>query len=1068
MRKKLLARLCAVFVIAWLFSGTPASARTIPPPDHPLNHLAHYLSSGKRPPVVLVHGWQGLDFEADCDLATKLANNPDYANKYWLHLDEDLENLGFSLTYAHLKTGGATSGQPNCSPVAEENVPNLIKAIDEALAANPSQRKVILIAHSMGGLVSRAYLESAQYRDDVVELYTLGTPHLGVPINGIVSIVENLALLGGSDETINLATYCETQPIVCQFSDNEATLPGGFTGIETFNATFNTRRKGVHYHLVGGDVGFGDRGWFGTLMDTYINGPDDGIVPRSSALGIISASEKVGPMAGPFDRRESYELHSEVFTDSAGRLDTPQRRYTYFSQDEWQVDCGLLSCGEEYLGQALVSETNLECLEPVLGLRQPDHLCNGGAVIPLAAAANPRPEVDAFAPYTSGSLSVGQSASRTVWLEGGQAVLAARVEPGSTLELSLVAPDGTVIDTAAAGAAPDVLYKDEDDSVLFFLVDAQPGEWQMAWEVTAAPTGSTRYLTVYAYQSSIQASLQFDQPLYLPNESGVLTVNLAGNPTTATVTATIGSGPNPQTVQLARAGDVYTGRFAAPREAGYQPVTYSISGTTQAGLAFEQTSTSVIPVSSENFSLTGSYQDSVQTALNSAATASDLVVNVEIDAAAAGNVGVAADLTGRNGQVIATSSNFGPVDAGRSTLELRFRGDELRRAKRSGSYTVSNVRLVDYTAGGVTVDTEDEVHTTERYDVSSFAASDVELPHVAAAASADVTPHIVDSTHSCQVTASNNSGAKLATGNTFRLDCEINLINGDAYAEWLDYYYISGPTGWPMSNQSEAPVNVGGWNEPVLEAFSTKTGLAYWGVEYGDLADLDLDNSVLPLPGTFWGPWRPDTNNPHQFSITYAVPDAALPACPGSPFIGLPLDGQPVTAVAIGDLVDHSVNQVTYDLGGYICPLPAVALEVTVSTDGVCPGAAAVSIFEEPPEVTFCYELTNASPDVTVVDHSVVNSLIADRSLSLVLGPGESHSFSVETVVDKEQGQCYDNDVRWTATTEAGFGQHQGRDAEGPFIDTRYEAVGNAAATVCLGVEAPPGGTNIYLPLINK
>ncbi|MCX7792076.1 MAG: permease [Chloroflexaceae bacterium] len=39
--------------------------------------------------------------------------------------------------------------------------------------------KVILVGHSMGGLVARSYIQSSAYADDVAWLFTLGTPHRG-------------------------------------------------------------------------------------------------------------------------------------------------------------------------------------------------------------------------------------------------------------------------------------------------------------------------------------------------------------------------------------------------------------------------------------------------------------------------------------------------------------------------------------------------------------------------------------------------------------------------------------------------------------------------------------------------------------------------------------------------------------------------------------------------------------------------------------------------------------------------------------------------------------------------
>ncbi|KKQ83224.1 MAG: PGAP1 family protein, partial [Parcubacteria group bacterium GW2011_GWB1_38_8] len=56
----------------------------------------------------------------------------------------------------------------------------LIPTIDRALA-NSSSTKVNIIAHSMGGLVSRSYIQSEDYinRNDVDQLVMLGTPNYG-------------------------------------------------------------------------------------------------------------------------------------------------------------------------------------------------------------------------------------------------------------------------------------------------------------------------------------------------------------------------------------------------------------------------------------------------------------------------------------------------------------------------------------------------------------------------------------------------------------------------------------------------------------------------------------------------------------------------------------------------------------------------------------------------------------------------------------------------------------------------------------------------------------------------
>jgi pimeloyl-ACP methyl ester carboxylesterase len=56
----------------------------------------------------------------------------------------------------------------------------LIPWIDRACSRS-GHAKVDLVAHSMGGLVSRSYIQSVGYRGDVEQLVTLGTPHRGAP-----------------------------------------------------------------------------------------------------------------------------------------------------------------------------------------------------------------------------------------------------------------------------------------------------------------------------------------------------------------------------------------------------------------------------------------------------------------------------------------------------------------------------------------------------------------------------------------------------------------------------------------------------------------------------------------------------------------------------------------------------------------------------------------------------------------------------------------------------------------------------------------------------------------------
>jgi pimeloyl-ACP methyl ester carboxylesterase len=78
----------------------------------------------------------------------------------------------------------------------------LAELIGRALAEHPGETRITLVAHSMGGLVCRYYLESGKFQGPgisrVVRLITLGTPHRGAPeaLPGIRGLEKKLWLDG--------------------------------------------------------------------------------------------------------------------------------------------------------------------------------------------------------------------------------------------------------------------------------------------------------------------------------------------------------------------------------------------------------------------------------------------------------------------------------------------------------------------------------------------------------------------------------------------------------------------------------------------------------------------------------------------------------------------------------------------------------------------------------------------------------------------------------------------------------------------------------------------------------
>lgn len=129
-----------LILLSGLFTGAAAPPKRIP----------------ERVPVILVHGLGGN-------------------GGAWAGFDTFLEDNGyrrgrtlFVLDYGDMNNGDYTV-------IGRQK---LMKAIDEAIGAS-GQPKVDIIASSMGGLVSRYYMASPDYRGDVRTLVMLGTPNHG-------------------------------------------------------------------------------------------------------------------------------------------------------------------------------------------------------------------------------------------------------------------------------------------------------------------------------------------------------------------------------------------------------------------------------------------------------------------------------------------------------------------------------------------------------------------------------------------------------------------------------------------------------------------------------------------------------------------------------------------------------------------------------------------------------------------------------------------------------------------------------------------------------------------------
>jgi pimeloyl-ACP methyl ester carboxylesterase len=114
-------------------------------------------------------------------VATDCIRTFSITNQYQSLID-DLATCGFSEGDGTLAIGAYDWRKDNA-----ESARKLAEHIDTAVTRHGADVEISLVAHSMGGLVARYYLESGQFKDQpgfgrVRRLLTLGTPHNGAAL----------------------------------------------------------------------------------------------------------------------------------------------------------------------------------------------------------------------------------------------------------------------------------------------------------------------------------------------------------------------------------------------------------------------------------------------------------------------------------------------------------------------------------------------------------------------------------------------------------------------------------------------------------------------------------------------------------------------------------------------------------------------------------------------------------------------------------------------------------------------------------------------------------------------
>lgn len=637
---------------------------SVPPHRDNVNFVLEQPDVGKRA-VVFVHGWVGFDpSNTTCQQA-----DPD---GYFEQVDDLLREAGYYVGYAFLRSS------PCYTPPIEANVWNVNYAIEIA-KARTNQSRVILIAHSMGGLVARAYIEGPSYDNDVSELFTFGSPHQGAP-------VDFLVWLGGGPA---LAAYCISQPVACEFS---------ITGMAAFNQRYPMRVAGVTYHAISGDAPFAPRTALGAAAGALLLGGDDGAVQTSSGKGLT----------GWVDRWTTDETHSNMIGPR-----------NYFLRDGW------------------LSTSYVDCLMAVLVDSPAKKFCGTYGSSSTAMTGGEEAQTDMPAtrhgPLLRVNLKQGQTYNHSVAVEGGSAVFAAQWPAGAGLAFTLMDPAGQVIDPAYAAAHPTIMtYLQSDGYASYALTNAAAGTWQMVLQATSAAAGGTVYTALAAFESGTSLSGSTDRTWYAPGSSAVISTILSPAPQSATVSARIvhADGSSTSISLTSLGGGQFRGSYPVPDKPGYAEMQLEGAGVNAGGVPFELGASLAFQIMPSTITLTGAYSDTPEPRWPGASVYDALAVAAGVNASQDAWYGLSADLVDGSGNFVAHASARDYLYSGAGTLTLRFAGTEIFQAKHDGPYTLTHLMLTDESGAVLVAQEAQNVHATAAYRYWDFRSGGVFLPLV--------------------------------------------------------------------------------------------------------------------------------------------------------------------------------------------------------------------------------------------------------------------------------------------------------------------------------------------------
>ncbi len=652
-----------------------------------------------RTPIILVHGFQGFSEEGGYHCSGIGKNdiklyNPDLDNTdSTLHSTDGspaladwlVDDMGYEVWIAHLETTpldlGTLSGG---TPSLYLNAKCLRNQIEYVATQNP--QPITIIAHSMGGVVSRAAIRDLEPEVKVGALFTLGSPHAGIPIDSIVTNPP-------------FSNICISHVAICEMA---------YSKMFNYNHV-NKNLSYIDYYFIGGN---GGTGFISKILQAAGGGEtNDGLVGQESAVGWAYS------IGGFTSNWADASIPFQYYTDETHPArSTPEKAY-YVGQNDPGNTIGGIKYSDSYLcikalwqGQTL-SSNNCSPATP----QQP-------------LEANSQQEYS-FTDIDTGSLAANEVTSVQISSDTANPILFyVNWNGGNAPSVTLTRPDGQVIDPTYAEAHPaEVTYETGTGAenpeaapyIGYYLTSGQIGSWII--NITA--TDAIEYQAFGMLESSnIILNAQTDNDSYQINQVATITATLnnngAGLPG-ATVIASLDRMDGIQdAVSLSDPDNdgIYTGAYEIPNAPGYLTIDVTATGTNN-GIIFTRQKNLIVTIAPDNLTFTGNYADAPNDE-NADSFYEYLDFSMEVNANVAKEYSISAELYAGN-QLITQSSGFYTLTGGIQDVTLKFDGNSIREKGLDGPYIIKNLYVTPLDVGVPDLSVEN-IWTTSYYDHSQF------------------------------------------------------------------------------------------------------------------------------------------------------------------------------------------------------------------------------------------------------------------------------------------------------------------------------------------------------------